>query len=166
MSSAHARGPRGAPSRVGGRGGGGGIQKRRGGGAGPVRVDKDGDMVMDAVVDKRRSGKGRLDSPKPQTSGRPGPGARQPPTGPARGVASQKAQQAIMRGLNGKQANIVDSRISSLPTTVQIKGLQESKAASNSDGGLEALLGFLERKAKPGDILNRTIKIKKVCLLS
>jgi nuclear RNA export factor len=51
-------------------------------------------------------------------------------------------------------------------TTLQIDGLKSSKAASNSDGGLESLLGFLERKAAGLDAgSNRAVRIKKVCFL-
>jgi nuclear RNA export factor len=151
------RGPRGASPSVRGGATRGGIQKRN---AGPARVDKDGDLVMDAAGDKRRSGKGRFESPKPHGSGR-GSG------GSARGgnIATQKAQQAIIRGLGGRQANVLESRITNGgTTTLQIHGLSSSKAASNPDGGLESLLGFLERKASGLDAKsNRTVKIKKVC---
>jgi hypothetical protein len=72
------RGPRGASPSVRGAGRGG-IQKRRGGG--PARVDKDGDLVMDAAAtgDKRRSGRGHIEggaASKPLGTGRTnsGPG--------------------------------------------------------------------------------------------
>lgn len=161
LHSAPPRAPRGASPNVRGGGGrGGGIQKRRGG-TGPVRVDKDGDLLMDAAADKRRSGKGRMDPSKPPISSRTTGSA-------ARGghMASQKAQQAIIRGLGGKQANVLESRATNAPTSLQIYGLKASKAASNTDGGLESLLGFLERKAKGTDPdPNRIVKIKKVCLM-
>lgn len=110
-----------------------------------------------------KSGKGRLESPssRSQSTGR-GKGAS------ARGgnLTTQKAQQAILRGLGAKQANVLDSRITQGGTTLQVDGLKDSKAASNSDGGLESLLGFLERKAAGLDSRsNRAVKIKKVCLL-
>jgi hypothetical protein len=48
---------------------------------------------------------------------------------------------------------------------IRVRGLKESKAALNEDGGVSDLLAFLERKAngpdtKPGD----AVRIKKVCL--
>lgn len=80
-------------------------------------------------------------------------------------MSTQKAQQAILRGLGARQAKVLDSRITG-GTTLQIDGLKSSKAASNSDGGLESLLGFLERKAAGLDAgSNRAVRIKKVCFL-
>jgi len=157
------RGPRGASPSVRG-GGRGGIQKRRGGA--PARIDKDGDLVMDAGAagDKRRAGRGRIEGgapSKPLGSGRTN-------SGPSRGgnQGLLRAQQAIMRGMESKQANISESRITSGGTTLRIEGLSSSKAASNPDGGLESLLGFLERKASGLDAKsNRPVKIKKVCLM-
>ena len=161
-ASAPPRGPRNTSPSVRG-GGRGGIQKRRAG-TGPVRVDKDGDLVMDAATaaDRRKPGKGRLESPapsKPHGSGR-GSG------GPVRGtnIGAQKTQQAILRGLGAQQANVLESRIITGGTSLRIDGLNSSKAASNPDGGLESLLAFLERKASGLDAAsNRSVKIKKVC---
>jgi nuclear RNA export factor len=145
------RGPRNSSPSVRG-GGRGGIQKRNKN-TGPPRVDRDGDLVMDAAAagDKRRSGKGRLEGPASSRGSGRGNG------GPSRGgnLGTAKAQQAIIRGLGAKQANIVESHTGN--NTLQITGLKSSKAASNPDGGLESLLSFLERKA------SGTVKIKKVC---
>lgn len=151
------RGPRNGSPSVRGRGG---IQKRR---TGPARVDKDGDLVMDAANEKGKAGRGRLDgssSSRGQTSGRGG-------KGPARGgLTSQRAQQAILRGLEGDQATLLEARRSRGNVTLRVDGLKSSKAASNSDGGLNSLLGFLERKANGLDAKSKKIiKIKKVCLL-
>lgn len=157
-ASAPPRGPKGAPS--GPRGGGrGGIGKRR---AGPIRVDKDGDLDMDGSG-RAKAGKGRLDSPNLPRS--QGGGRGRAPTPRGAQLNTQKAQQAILRGLGAKQANVLDSRAAG-NTTLQIDGLKSSKAASNADGGLESLLGFLERKAAGLDSgSNRTVRIKKVCFL-
>lgn len=166
LQGAPPRGPRGASNNARGRGRGG-IQKRRS--DGPVRVDKDGDLVMDAVAGggvKRRTGtgrgtgRGRMESPKPIGNGRTN-------SGPSRGGAAiHKAQAAILRGMGAKQANILDSRITAAGTSLQVEGLGSSKASTNSDGGVEALLGFLERKASGFDNqANRGVKIKKVCLM-
>lgn len=154
-ASAPPRGPKGGSS-----GNRGGIKKRRGG---PVRVDKDGDLDMDGAG-RGKSGKGRLESPAPS---RPqGPGRGRGSASRAGPLDTQKAQQAILRGLGAKQANILESRIGAGGTTLQVDGLKSSKAASNSDGGLESLLGFLERKAAGLDSAsNRAVKIKKVCFL-
>jgi nuclear RNA export factor len=60
----------------------------------------------------------------------------------------------------------MDSRITTGGTTLQVDGLKSSKAVSNPDGGLESLLGFLERKAAGLDSAsNRAVRIKKVCFL-
>jgi nuclear RNA export factor len=155
-ASAPPRGPRSGSPNVRGGGRGGGIQKRRGGG-GPIRVDKDGDMDMDVGgAIRSQSGKGRIDStPYSKGAGR-GRG------GPARGNNLNKAQ-AIVRSIGAHQVNIVESPATA---TLKIDGLSSSKAASNSDGGLESLLGFLERKAAGLDAKsNRSIRIKKVCSL-
>jgi nuclear RNA export factor len=157
------RGPRGASPSVRG-GTRGGIQKRRGGG--PARVDKDGDLVMDAASagDKRRAGRGRIEggaASKPLGTGRTN-------TGPSRGSnQGLHRAQAILRGMESKQATVLESRITGGgPSSLRIDGLSSSKAASNPDGGLESLLGFLERKASGLDAKsNRTVKIKKVCLM-
>ncbi|KAE8452140.1 hypothetical protein EG329_001607 [Mollisiaceae sp. DMI_Dod_QoI] len=157
LQSAPPRGPRGSSPNIRGRGRGG-IQKRRA--DGPVRVDKDGDLVMDAAAagNKRRSGKGRMDpSSKSAGNGRTNSGSGRGGT-----IAIHKAQQAILRGMGAQQANVLESRITSTGNSLQVEGLSLSKAASNSDGGLEALLGFLERKASGMDAKsNRTVKIKK-----
>lgn len=150
------RGPRqGSPSVRGG-----GIQKRR---SGPVRVDKDGDLDMDGASGGRgKPGRGRFESPPTGPRGR-GRGR----AAPARGgnLGTQKAQQAILRGLGGKQANVLESRISKGGSSLQVDGLKSSRAASNADGGLDSLLAFLERKAAGLDSgSNRAVKIKKVSL--
>jgi nuclear RNA export factor len=69
--------------------------------------------------------------------------------------------------MESKQATVLESRITTVgPASLRIDGLSSSKAASNPDGGLESLLGFLERKASGLDAKsNRTVKIKKVCLI-
>jgi nuclear RNA export factor len=120
--------------------------------------------MMDAAAaeNKRRSGKGRIErsSPKPLDN-------RRTNGGPTRGgsIGMQRAQQAILRGIGARQANIRDSQISTAGTTLQVDGLSMSKAAGNADGGVESLLHFLERKAKSHDPNSkREIKIKKVCL--
>lgn len=154
------RGPR-VPSYRGGRGG---IQKRRAGNApGPVRVDKDGDLVMDASsTDEKRSGRGQIGGSRSAK----GPGSGRVPTGPARGggnAGMQRTQRSVMRGMGTKQVNVHDTRNHPKMATLEIKGLGSSKAASNPDGGIESLLSFLERKASGHDnTSNRAVKIKKV----
>jgi nuclear RNA export factor len=121
---------------------------------------------MDAATtgDKRRSGRGHIEggvASKPLGSGRTN-------SGPGRGgnQSVHRAQQAILRGMESQQANVLEARITTGLTTLRIDGLSSSKAAANPDGGLESLLGFLERKASGLDAKsNRPVKIKKVCLM-
>lgn len=165
------RGPRHGSLRVGGSSRGGGIRKRTPGAL--ARTDKDGDLVMDGggtVVAK--SGRGRMEGGRGRSEG----GRGRPDGGRARGagrgrgstrgpVVTAKTQQAILRGIGSEQVNVRHSRG---PTngTIKVDGLRASKAANNTDGGMESLLGFLERKAAGLDAKsNRVIKIKKVCLL-
>ncbi|KAH8815064.1 hypothetical protein F5884DRAFT_770939 [Xylogone sp. PMI_703] len=134
----------------------GGIQKRRGG---SVRVDRDGDLVMDAAAASNRN-----KTTLTRHDGRPSPARGGSMTGQGRGgLGSQRSQQAILRGLNTRQANVLETHISRpTSTTIRVDGLRSSKAASNADGGLESLLAFLERKASGLDAKsNRTVKIKK-----
>lgn len=157
------RGRRGNPPNMRGAGRGG-IQKRQGQGR-PAPVDKDGDLVMDAAAagDKHRSGKGQIDGVAPSKP----MGAGRNNSGPSRGGQGNRRAQQLLRGIDSKQANVRDSRTTTdAITTLIIDGLSSSKAAANSDGGLESLLGFLERKASAMDAKsNGTVKIKKVCLL-
>ncbi|KAG9238343.1 putative mRNA export factor MEX67 [Amylocarpus encephaloides] len=153
------RGPRDSSSSASSRGR---IQKRK---AGPPRVDRDGDLMMDAEGSgqKRKSARVQLgDKDSSGGRGRRGRGSGGPFRAGNRGIIN--AQQAIMRGLGAKQsqANILGSRITSDGAMLRIDGLESSKAASNPDGGVESLLAFLERKASSLDSKsNRTVKIKK-----
>lgn len=154
-------GPRGMTPPAGPRGsrGGhrGGIQKRRGGG--PIKVDRDGDMVMG--VDggsSKHSGSGSGTENGGRRSGR---GSRA--SAPAR---SESRQQAILRAL-GKDAGAgqsTRSRRGDGSVTLVVRGLQQSKASHNDGGGLRDLLSFLERKATTVGKLSRPVTIKKVCL--
>ena len=129
----------------------GGIRKQRG----PVRADKDGDLSMTDVAgagSRARGGRGRGSGVT-----RHGPAGRGDP-----GAALQKA---ISRGISTGDANV---RGPSRLSEIRIKGLKESKAASNPDGGLKDLVGFLERKATerdtPSSIAAGGVRIRKVCL--
>jgi nuclear RNA export factor len=182
-SSTPPTGPRGASP--GGRGvGRGGIQKRRNG---PLTTDRDGDLLMEPVGDNEVEGmpRGRAESGRmrARASGLAGHAA-----GTSRGgFSTQQAQQAIIRGLGLQQANILESSMGQYPLPehgynrgtsrrsdqesfqayLRVHGLKESKAASNPDGGVKDLLGFLERKANGvGSEARSGVRIKKVCLSS
>jgi len=112
------------------------------------------------IGEQNKSGKGRVDtasSSRGQGSGRGGRAS-----GRGGKIAIQRAQQAILRGMG--QANVLQSRGSTPDITLCITGLSQSKAATNNDGGLEALVTFLERKGTGLDAKsNRAVRIKKVC---
>ncbi|KAG9248424.1 hypothetical protein BJ878DRAFT_488250 [Calycina marina] len=124
-----------------------GIQKRSS--TPRPRVDKDGDLVMDS--DATKSGKGGIERVRGRGAGR-GRAASTRASNPGRSKA------AVERGISTSQVNLVNGSSSQ----VQVDGLHGSKAVNNPDGGLEALCGFLERKAAGLDAAsNRVVKIKK-----
>ncbi|RKF63862.1 mRNA export factor mex67 [Erysiphe neolycopersici] len=132
----------------------GGIKKRRNGAS---RVDKDGDLVMDTSTVGPRTGgnekRRRLDRVNTQLASP----IRTTGSGRLKGgskMGNRRSQQAITRELGENHSTILE--------TVEVTGLNSSKASSYADGGLESLLGFLERKACGLDSKsNRTVKIKK-----
>lgn len=121
----------------------GGIQKRRG----PTKTDNDGDLDMDAP--SKRLNRGSTN----ETRGRGRPSGRGPQ--PSRGAA--KAAQIIMKQLGSGNSADLSVRVSRPTrsrgghieglTWLRVRGLKQSKAASNPDGGLSDLLSFMERKA-------------------
>ncbi|KAL0939258.1 mRNA export factor mex67 [Colletotrichum truncatum] len=141
--------------------GGGGIQKRRGG---RTTTDKDGDLDMGSGAGGGGGGARRTNNKpaaadsnnsRPQRSTRSGG----PPT-----KAGSKVHQAIARHLNtGDGADLVSKRKPQSGGLVwlSVKGLKESRAASNDDGGLRDLLTFLERKATTLSNRNKQVVIKK-----
>jgi nuclear RNA export factor len=137
---------------------------------------------MDPAEGSETQGRGR-----PEGTGRHSRGRASGRTGYNANIShgshvTQQAQQAILRGLESQHANILVSRIShGIPEehegsgtaqtrdsgayiSLRVRGLKESKAASNQDGGLKDLLNFLERKASGSDTEPRKVRIKKVCL--
>ena len=151
---------RGGPLRGGARGGTrGGIQKRRG----APRTDIDGDLDMDAQNKAKKPVVVDPNAPRRST--------RSSTT--TRGKLTAKHAQTIARHLNGGNSSTLSSRISTGSgrvrgpdnlTWVKVKGLKESKAASNPGGGVQDLIQFLERKATT--LANRRptrpVAIKKV----
>ena len=111
---------------------------------------------------------GTLDSPLNGASARPkrpgfdtasiqkavlrGMGSSEPvPRGPRGGLRSLRARET---------AHEARDRLD----RISVWGLKKSKAASNPDGGVCDLIGFLERKATHTDPEREAIKVKKVCL--
>ncbi|ROT40062.1 mRNA export factor mex67 [Sodiomyces alkalinus F11] len=131
----------------------GGIQKTR---SRPIRVDRDGDLDMDAGSGARRSNR------PPPTD----PGTGRPQRQGATTRSTTKIQQVISRHLSGEGTDMVSKRKPQGGPLVwlEVKGLKESKAASNPDGGLRDLLAFLERKATGVASRIRPVVVKKVCL--
>src|SRR5579862_3974258 len=155
----------------------GGIRKRR---SNTPRIDKDGDLDMDGPINgaggRGRGGRGRGGpNENPPTRGNVQMGRGQH-RGPPRGgfFGGTGVQQAILRGMARGDARVRNPG-GGFGTTgafneaagrgkgwgsgydeIRVRGLRESKAASNRDGGVSDLLAFLERKAngpdtKPGD---------------
>lgn len=160
----------------------GGIQKRKG----AVRTDRDGDLDMEETGGvKKARGRGRVVPPLRGSFG--AVSTRNPKASrPARASLNTSAmQKAILRGM-GADETIARGprhtpRITRQPgrslgreqdlsqgnglEQVIVRGLKQSKAASNPDGGISDLLGFLERKATVPDAAARdVVRIKKVCL--
>ncbi|QSZ29202.1 hypothetical protein DSL72_003713 [Monilinia vaccinii-corymbosi] len=155
-TSAPPRGPRNSSygTKSSGRvGGGGGITKRRG----PTRVDKDGDLDMDATTgaNGQRGGKGTIRGPIPTgPRGYGRGGARNSGRGGRLDIA--RNPQAILRGMGSQlqQANVL--------VTLWVKGLKGSKASSNNDQGLSSMVSFLERKATTLDSRSqKAVRVKK-----
>lgn len=102
--------------------------------------------------------------PSTRSSGAPNP----------RGAS--KTAQTVLKHLTNGDASALASRISNSNTRagrsrgagltyLRVKGLKESKATSNQDGGLKDLINFLERKASSFTTgrQKRQVMIKKVC---
>ena len=133
------------------------------------------------------TGKGRRDIRHERTSLRNRGGAGSAPevrtlgsTRPSLNAAA--VQKAIIRGLGSDDAMARVWRQGSRSTRplskrmekekdatakgliqLSVRGLKNSKAASNPDGGIKDLLAFLERKASADMPARETVKIKKVC---
>ncbi|KZF25943.1 hypothetical protein L228DRAFT_264380 [Xylona heveae TC161] len=153
----------------------GGISKRR---TGPVRLDRDGDLDMDVAGGKSGAGRGR-GAEKTGNAGRDVLKSA-PQRGPLSGAGLQKA---ILRGMATGDAKVrgprevgVDGVLKEMTggkargrdkqdhrlDQVSVRGLKQSKAASNPDGGLKDLLAFLERKATGPDTPAReAVRIRK-----
>lgn len=158
----------------------GGIQKR---GQQSTRVDKDGDLDMDAASPNKGRGRG-IDNRRKisrvlsqESSGRGHPsretrGARVDPASIQRTVLRTLGTQEASR--KGKRTFSASNRVASDNTGslaeeatgslehIIVYGLKESKAASNPGGGVKDLLNFLERKATPSDAMpHETVRIRK-----
>ncbi|KFA70497.1 hypothetical protein S40285_00645 [Stachybotrys chlorohalonatus IBT 40285] len=129
----------------------GGISKRKGP---PTRTDVDGDLDMDSAARKTRRS-----TPADPSNPRSRPSTRS--SNPNTRGASRTARTVLKHLGHGEPAHLA-SRISGAGSSRQqrsraaqsgplsylrVRGLAQSKAARNPDGGLGDLLSFLERKA-------------------
>ncbi|ATY58676.1 mRNA export factor mex67 [Cordyceps militaris] len=137
----------------------GGIQKKR---AGTTKIDGDGDLDMDSAA--RRSGR---PVGVQSSGGQPKPNTRSSTTN--RG-ASKVAQNVLKHLANGNigetTSRVTRGRTKTSLSYLRVHGLRQSKASSNSDGGVKDLLNFLERRASlfTTGRQRRTIFIKKAHL--
>lgn len=161
----------------------GAIQKRS---RDSSRADRNSEMEIDTAGDM--IGKGRRDTRRERnplwTRGGAASGPHVKTLGSARNSLNAAAvQKAIFRSLGSDEAmtrvvrqgpraarllgkhtgNARDPGATGL-TQLVVRGLKDSKAASNPDGGIKDLLAFLERKASADLPARETVKIKKVCL--
>lgn len=164
------------------------IQKR---GLGPTRVDKDGDLDMDAAgAAKTARGNGRRGTATAsQPRGGRTSGAGHQPRGPRQSRNSlnhDAIQRSVLRSMGmvpgdklpqGSKHNarisahdrkpLLRDRDSSTregSAQVIIRGFKESKASANPDGGIKDLLAFLVRKTSPSEGDTRDmVRINKVC---
>lgn len=127
----------------------GGIRKR-----GPTRIDRDGDLDMDGAG-RGRGKRGRDAGPHTQAGGRP--------------QVWDKTLDAIHQAITtntDSQANIRQSKGGGNLEQLSVRGLKQSRAASHRDGGVESLLGFLERRLASDSKHGTRAKISKVCATS
>ena len=150
----------------------GGVRKR---GQHTERVDRDGDLDMDSAGAGRGRGRGgrRHNTPAPQANGH---------GNPFKDTRRNKldlsaVQKGVFRAMGGADAGPRgrggSSRLGKAVAgrshhpakgldQIVIRGLQQTKAAANADGGLDSLVSWLERKATvPG---GEAVRVKKVCL--
>lgn len=134
------------------------------------RTDRDGDLKMD-VTGKGRAARGGISKSTPppakggdllsRSSGRSGTKAS---------LASGSARSAILRraaasgdiSMNDTRSP-AGSRVGSL-AELKITGWKNSKAADSADGGVSALVSWIEKKASNRlGSRARAVKVKKVC---
>lgn len=148
----------------------GGIAKR--GRPSTGRVDRDGDLVMDAGAGAKSGARVSKSSNPTPRRGSSRPNAPTRASGPK---TNPRLQQNIVRHLGGDTSQVPrapSARIASNNTTLKVLGLKRSRAVANPDGGVKDLLLFLEKKATNIKNTNgsgrtsRPVLIKKVCYVS
>lgn len=129
-------------------------------------------MNMDIGASIKGRGRG-ITKRRDDIHGHPGAPTR------SRGIDPASVQKAILRTMGSMdtppKGPRASSRLTKFPKKgdstaggldqIRIYGLKESKAASNTGGGVKELLDFLERKATPPNSTSKdTLRISKVCL--
>ena len=145
----------------------GGIAKRRAGGS--AKVDRDGDLDMDATTRQKRSSHPAANGPARPKKPAPAPGRPQKSTAKAKQIIDKAISSGnLPNGISSSARVSRSNRLVNAPnsTTLKVEGLKTSKAANNEGGGVKELLTFLERKAQAVGKITRTIRIKKVCVVS
>jgi nuclear RNA export factor len=133
----------------------GGIQKRKAG-----RVDGDGDLDMDSAAESKPT----RSSTRTSTRGGPSKNAQNVLKHLSNGTAASLASR-ISSASSGKGPKTRSQDMTGL-TLLRVGGLKESKAATNAGGGVNDLLGFMERKAgsfRTGS--KRKVAIRKVSFI-
>jgi hypothetical protein len=122
---------------------GGGIAKRK------TRTDRDGDLVMDPTARARPGGgvsKGGKSSTPKTRGAKPG----------TRGAGFEKK----LANHVGGDSSAVRTRPSRGLEELRVTGHKNSKAASNTDGGMNSLIAWIEKRSSLK--AKRAIKVKKV----
>ncbi|KAL2144969.1 hypothetical protein VTI28DRAFT_8198 [Corynascus sepedonium] len=112
---------------------GGGVGKRRG----TPRTDRDGDISMDSASAGNPPTGSTAHSTRGNRGSKGGRGAR----------SSTRLAQNVRNFVSEQDGTVRNVKSHPNKVTLKIHGLKDSKAASNSDGGLRSLLDFLERKS-------------------
>lgn len=164
------------------------IQKRS---LGAIRVDKDGDLDMDAAgaAKTARSGgrKGNAATSQPRGGRTSGAGPQLRGSRQTRNSLNHDAvQRSVLRSMGLATSDKLphaskhntritthdrkslvkerDSGAKAGSAQVIIRGFKDSKAAANPDGGIKGLLAFLVRKTSPSEGDTRDmVRINKVC---
>ena len=135
------------------------------------RTDRDGDLKMDTTV-KGRASRGGISKSTPPPSGRQGDLSSRASTrsGSKASLASGNARSAILRNaaasgdINMSSARAPQSSRGGALAELKVTGWQNSKASDSADGGVSALISWIEKKASNRlGSRARPVKVKKVC---
>jgi nuclear RNA export factor len=126
-----------------------------------LKADRDGDVAMGtAIKGQARIGKTNSANARKELLSRPSRGDKA-------GILTENARRAIIKHAGAGDISMKETRpTASRAGLVELKvtGWENSKAATAADGGVSALIKWLEKKAsqKLGSRA-KEVKIKKVC---